>query len=485
MRYRALTVALLVAALLPASAFAKGFSLDLSPEARASMERGERALGDQDFQTAVHEFERVIGLAPGYPRVYHLYAFALRQQPDALRPAVDRFRKLAEANSDDPVYWYAYGRLEQDPAAREAAFKKTVELAPKEPWGHFGLAYVARTSNKLDKAVPLYEKAHAMAPSDPIIASGLVSVYVALDRKDEARKLAEEVLKVAPGSYAADSSFSSLAPAIPENERPAFAERYIAAFPTGMAIEQAYWIQLGELAKKDAAAASARAREVIGKLSGPRFAEFRGSIFEEYIVKHAVEKGQVAVDKLAVEMLASEERSPRVFLALGRALANGKADAALAVRVLNRGSELQKAMANASTEVGDELRFELGRAYVRAGDAMRGIGLLETITSGDNYGPAAAAAAEAHAKLGNTAKAYEALTRAVAVAPTTKHAAALAAAAKAAGRTRAEADAAVWAVRDATAKPAADFTLTSLEGKEVSLASYKGKVVLLNFWFPG
>ena len=61
----------------------------------------------------------------------------------------------------------------------------------------------------------------------------------------------------------------------------------------------------------------------------------------------------------------------------------------------------------------------------------------------------------------------------------------LGAAAKAAGRSPAETDAAVWAARDARAKPAADFTLTSLDGKPVSFSSLRGKVVLLNFWFPG
>lgn len=32
------------------------------------------------------------------------------------------------------------------------------------------------------------------------------------------------------------------------------------------------------------------------------------------------------------------------------------------------------------------------------------------------------------------------------------------------------------------AKPATDFTLPSIEGKQVSLSAFKGKVVLLNFW---
>ncbi len=34
----------------------------------------------------------------------------------------------------------------------------------------------------------------------------------------------------------------------------------------------------------------------------------------------------------------------------------------------------------------------------------------------------------------------------------------------------------------ANAKPAKDFTLPTLDGKQLSLSTYKGKVVLLNFW---
>ena len=34
----------------------------------------------------------------------------------------------------------------------------------------------------------------------------------------------------------------------------------------------------------------------------------------------------------------------------------------------------------------------------------------------------------------------------------------------------------------ADAKPAKDFTLPTLDGKQLSLSSFKGKVVLLNFW---
>lgn len=34
----------------------------------------------------------------------------------------------------------------------------------------------------------------------------------------------------------------------------------------------------------------------------------------------------------------------------------------------------------------------------------------------------------------------------------------------------------------AAAKPATDFTLPALDGKQVKLSSFKGKVVLLNFW---
>jgi tetratricopeptide (TPR) repeat protein len=487
MRYKLLGIAVLVAVLLPSSTPAKGFTSDLPPDARESFLRAQRALIDGDRDGAAREFERVIELAPDYPGTYHLYAYALTGNADALKAAAERFRKLAEANPDNPVYWYAYGRLEQDAAAREGAFDKVVALAPNEPWGYFGQAFVARITNKPDKALPLYEKARALAPNDPSIASGLAGAYGAAERPADVKKIAEEILKTAPDSYEADSTLATLMRAAPENERMAVAERYVKLFPSGTAVEQAHWTVLEEVAKKDAAAAAARARDALAGLTGPRFVEFRGYLFNEYVLKPAVEKGQPAVDKLAEEVLASKEPSPGVFLFLGQAYANDKADPKTAIRLLSRGLELHEALPKdkASADDGAAFRYELGRAHLRAGDAARAVELLETVAEGENFGPAAAAAGKAHMKLGNTAKAYEALTRAVAVSPTPEANASLAEAAKAAGRTTAEAEAAVWSVRDAAAKPAADFTLTSLDGKEVSLASYKGKVVLLNFWFPG
>lgn len=47
---------------------------------------------------------------------------------------------------------------------------------------------------------------------------------------------------------------------------------------------------------------------------------------------------------------------------------------------------------------------------------------------------------------------------------------------------RAQAPAGDAAACLADAKPAKDFTLPTLDGKQLSLASHKGKVVLLNFW---
>jgi peroxiredoxin len=47
------------------------------------------------------------------------------------------------------------------------------------------------------------------------------------------------------------------------------------------------------------------------------------------------------------------------------------------------------------------------------------------------------------------------------------------------------ADRAAWSMGErvpATGMPAADFTLTDLDGRQQSLSQYRGRVVLLNFW---
>src|SRR4051812_46400835 len=170
-------VALLLLLSVPAHARAQTVSTDLSPEARSSYDAARRALVEGDAEAAARSLDRTVELAPDFPHVYHLYLFAYAKRPEARRAAAERFRALAEARPGRAIYWYAYGRLVGDAVARDAAFAKVVALEPGAPWGYWGQGYSLRLAGEVEKAVPLYEKAHALAPGDVVVGSGLVGAY--------------------------------------------------------------------------------------------------------------------------------------------------------------------------------------------------------------------------------------------------------------------------------------------------------------------
>ena len=93
--------------------------------------------------------------------------------------------------------------------------------------------------------------------------------------------------------------------------------------------------------------------------------------------------------------------------------------------------------------------------------------------------------AQAAAGAGRRQQAYNALVESTAASPDARIDAALPAYAAELGKTSRDVDADIWGSRDARAKPAAAFRLTSLrDGAPVQLADFRGRVVLLAFWYP-
>lgn len=128
-------------------------------------------------------------------------------------------------------------------------------------------------------------------------------------------------------------------------------------------------------------------------------------------------------------------------------------------------------------------------AVLRAqGDGKGAVRRLETVKALPSYrdqAPLAVARAAALEAAGDAPAAYAELAAAAAKTPSDALLDALAGTGRALGKTPAAIEADLWARREATAKPAAAFTLPDYpDRKNVSLAEYRGKVVLLNFWYP-
>jgi tetratricopeptide (TPR) repeat protein len=127
------------------------------------------------------------------------------------------------------------------------------------------------------------------------------------------------------------------------------------------------------------------------------------------------------------------------------------------------------------------------KTLIDGGQFKEALALLDTTAkpSGNHGTTWTLLKAEAAAGGGNREQAYETLIESAAASPDGRVDAALAKYATALAKTNRDVDADVWNARDAHARPAAPFTLSSLrDGAPVRLADFRGRVVLLAFWYP-
>ena len=127
------------------------------------------------------------------------------------------------------------------------------------------------------------------------------------------------------------------------------------------------------------------------------------------------------------------------------------------------------------------------QALVAGGQFNEAIAVLDTTAkpSGNHGTTWTLLKAEAAAGVGHHERGYQILIESAAASPDRRVDAALVKYATALGKTSRDVDADIWKTRDARAKPATPFTLTSLrDGASVRLADFRGRVVLLAFWYP-
>lgn len=478
-------LAVLAAVLAPAAGvLAKGFDARPPAEVLEAYARAQRELTADERDAARRSVEWVLEKAPDFGAAYGLYKETFNGNPDGRKAAADKYRKLTVAEPDRAAYWYALARLGVDVDERRAAVERVLKLDPESPWGHYGAGLVGELTSDKAAAVAGYEKAYAVSPDEPSIAMALAAVYAEAERLADAAKILDALVTKAPASYWTEELFAYVVTSESGAAQQARAKRYLDLFPRGRYSVMAHRMVLDDLASRDKAAAAAAAKQAIATLSGARYAGGRGRLYQEFVLAPAVEAGQPAIDKLATELLASKEDSPNVYLAIAEYYSSEKTDAKLGVQLLTRGYEAALA-SKAGVDVTDNLRYGLGRMYVRTGEPRRAVEYLSAVTTEELMPSTGFALGEVHEKLGEPAKAVDAYITSVAAEPTPARLARLMATAKTAGKSDADTNAAVWAAREKRAKPSTPFTLKSLDGKDVSLADFRGKAVLLNFWFPG
>jgi thiol-disulfide isomerase/thioredoxin/Tfp pilus assembly protein PilF len=492
----ALAAALVVAITMSAPTPNGGFLSEVPSDARKALDRAHAAIIAGELAPARAELERVVARAPRLARGYDLLARTLT--PARREAEARRFAAAAEASPNDPVNWYAFAQFTRDKSAKRAAIERVVALAPMSPWGYYAKAQLAVDESRYGDAFELFEKALALAPSETAASEALVMAtqyYVVNDpgvgdaaaRIERARRAFASLRAVAPRSPEALNAAGALSDLVTGAELLELARYFLATFPSAASVGWAHNVVLADVRAREPAAVRAAARASIARmlpLHAPFAAYWRDRIFAEYVLDSAVFLGPAALGRLAREAPSWKEATPGALLALADACASNSATSPLAFRIYERGLELYKNGREPRGWVGDKLRLALGRAYANAGVADRAAQLLGEITTPESVVEAAPVLGRVYLALGDAAKAFEQFVAAAALNPSADNETGLLDAARLANRSSSDAMALVWERRDASSRPAPDFTLKDLDGNDAALSSLRGKVVLLTFWFP-
>lgn len=132
-----------------------------NPAVEQALERGQEALQEGDYETAVASFRRALVLEPSAHFIRNLLGVTHLHQ-DAHTEALEQFERLTDESPENHLYWAhraaAEHGLEQSSAA-EAHYRKAIALKPEETGAYQGLAQLLADLGQFDRAEQLIEKA--------------------------------------------------------------------------------------------------------------------------------------------------------------------------------------------------------------------------------------------------------------------------------------------------------------------------------------
>ncbi len=134
--------------------------------AEAHLLLGAAQLRRQDFPAALPELERAVGLNPGLPTVYSLYARALM------------------------------GMGRRDDASE--AFRKELGRNPNDFDANLYLGLLTKDNDRLDESLDRLKRAGRLRPNDPRVLYGLGALYLRTGRVEEAQRNLETLVQAVP-----------------------------------------------------------------------------------------------------------------------------------------------------------------------------------------------------------------------------------------------------------------------------------------------
>lgn len=132
-----------------------------NPAVEEALERGQEALQEEEYETAVASFKRALVLEPEAHFIRNLLGVTHLHQ-DAHLEAMEQFEHLTSEVPDNHLYWAHLAAAEhglEHQYAAEEHYRKAIELEPEETSAYQGLATLLADLEQFDEAEGLIEKA--------------------------------------------------------------------------------------------------------------------------------------------------------------------------------------------------------------------------------------------------------------------------------------------------------------------------------------
>jgi tetratricopeptide (TPR) repeat protein len=471
---------------------------DLS-KAEEYYHQGEKLLEQFKLEEARAHFKKAIEEDMNFTQAHRSYIDVSLQMGEEFREELqEEYEAYLGAQQDNPVIYYALGRIYEDDEEKEKVFQKAIELDPDYPWGYFGMGYIHLMKKESEQAIACYEKAIESDPDEVLFYSSLARLLY--DRHPDRHKQVEEIiLKKFPDHFSAAMIVYQRASSIKdEAEKAAALEVYFKSYPDGPNASLALMRVLDFYKKNDSGKGEKIAREA---LSLPMTSEDKRSHKFAYLFlyqKAVDSKDMKEVEKICGEILASKNTDPSLYAQVADQLQKVK-NFELAEKYYLKAIDMitpenvhgtmahgrfpEEALADYCKQVANWYRSSLGKLYLEMNRAEEALAQFDQVEFKDPDSEYYLNLAKAYDQTGKKEKAYESLIESLILGANMEASEMLSQISEQLNKEE-DAKAKIWEKRLEQAKPAVEFTLPDLEGNQVSLKDFRGKVVLINFWFP-
>lgn len=470
----------------------------ISSKAEEYYSQGEKLKEQLKLDKARINFKNAIEEDMNFTQAHRSYIDVSLQMGEEFRLELqEEYEAYLRAQPNNPVIYYALGRIYADDEEKEKVFQKAIGMDPNYPWGHFGMAYIYINNKEIEKAITCYEKAIELDPDETVFYTSLARLLN--NRQPERYKQLRETIrkKFPDSSYVALMAYSNASRIKEEAERIAALENYLDSYPNGPNASSALRTVLNFYKKDNPEKAEKIAQKA---LSIPMTGTDKRSHKVAYIFlfQHVVgSNDESAVEKLTSEIIESKSTDPSLYSQIaGQLLKENRFELAekfyfKAIEMITpknvygtmaHGSYSEKDLLEYCDEVSNWFQTDLGKMYLQTSRPNKALIQLNQIEYKEPNPEHYFLLAKAYNQIGNNEKTYELLIETLSLALNEEASDMLNQLSKQLNKEGTTQE--IWNKRLERAKPAVDFNLPNMEEKLVSLKDFRGKVVLINFWFP-